>query len=57
MAEEETAEGVPLMAPVEVSRDSPAGSDGEIDHEVTVPPLDVGVIVVMVVPLVNVNEL
>ena len=45
------------MAPVEVSRDSPAGSDGEIDHEVTVPPLDVGVIVVMVVPLVNVNEL
>ena len=44
------------MAPVEASRDRPAGSDGETDHEVTVPPLEVGVVVVMVVPLVNVKE-
>ena len=42
------------MAPVEESRDRPAGSDGETDHEVTVPPLDVGVMVVMAVPLVRV---
>ena len=57
LEEDMTAVGVPLIAPVEESRDSPAGSDGETVHEVTVPPLDVGVIVVMVVPLVNVNEL
>ena len=44
------------MAPVEASRDRPAGSDGETDHEVTVPPLEVGVVVVMVVPLVSVKE-
>ena len=44
------------MAPVEASRDKPAGSDGETDHEVTVPPLEVGVVVVMVVPLVNEKE-
>ena len=44
------------MAPVEASRDRPAGSDGETDHEVTVPPLEVGVVVVMVVPLVNEKE-
>ena len=49
-----TAEGVPLMAPVEESSDSPAGSDGETDHDVTVPPLEVGVMVVIVVPLVRV---
>ena len=51
-----TAEGVPLIAPVEASRDKPAGSDGETDHEVTVPPLEVGVVVVMLVPLVSVKE-
>ena len=44
------------MAPVEESRESPAGSDGETDQEVTAPPLAVGVTVVMAVPLVNVNE-
>ena len=42
------------MAPVEESSDSPAGSDGETDHEVTVPPLEVGVMVVIVVPFVRV---
>ena len=44
------------MAPVEASNDKPAGSDGETDHEVIVPPLTVGVTVVIEVPFVNVNE-
>ena len=35
------------MAPVEVSKESPAGSVPEIDQEVTAPPLEVGVTVVM----------
>ena len=43
------------MAPVDESSERPAGSDGETDHEVTGPPLVVGVTVVMAVPLVNVN--
>ena len=55
MAEEETADGVPLMAPVEESSESPAGKEGETDQEVTGPPLEVGVTVVMAVPLVSVN--
>ena len=57
VAEEVTAEGVPEMAPVEESIERPAGRVGETDHEVTVPPLLVGVTVVMAVPLVSVNEL
>ena len=57
VAEEFTPVGVPLMAPVEVSSAKPAGSDGETDQETTVPPVDVGDVVVMAVPLVNVNEL
>ena len=52
-----TADGVPLIAPVDESKDKPAGRDGETDHEVTGPPLAVGVTVVMAVPLVNVSEL
>ena len=44
------------MAPVDESRASPAGSDGETDQVVMVPPLEVGVTVVMAVSLVNVNE-
>lgn len=52
-----TAVGVPLMAPVEESKDKPAGRDGETDHEVIVPPLEVGVAVVIAVPFVSVNEL
>ena len=55
VAEDVTAVGVPLMAPVEESRESPAGSDGETDQEVTFPPLEVGVTVVMAVPFVKVN--
>ena len=43
------------MAPVEESSESPVGRDGETDHEVTVPPVVVGVTVVMAVPLVKVN--
>ena len=54
--EEVTAVGVPLMAPVVESKDKPAGRVGETDHEVIVPPLTVGVTVVMPVPLVSVNE-
>ena len=47
--------GVPLIAPVEVSKDRPAGKDGEIDQETTAPPLEVGVTVVMADPLVKVK--
>ena len=45
------------MAPVEVSKVRPVGSDGEIDQEVTVPPVEDGVRVDMAEPLVNVSEL
>ena len=45
------------MAPVEESSDKPAGSEGETDQDVMVPPLTVGVTVVMAVPFVSVNEL
>ena len=41
-----TVVGVPLMAPVDESNAKPAGSDGETDHDVIVPPLEVGVAVV-----------
>ena len=51
-----TAVGVPLIAPVEESKDKPAGREGETDHEVIVPPFTVGVTAVIAVPLVNVNE-
>ena len=44
------------MVPVEESSDKPAGSEGVTDHEVTVPPLEVGVRVDMAVFLVNVSE-
>ena len=56
MAEEVTTDGVPVMAPVEESIERPAGRVGETDQEVTVPPLTVGVTVVMAVPLVSVKE-
>ena len=52
-----TAVGVPLMAPVDESKDKPAGSEGETDHDVIVPPLEVGVAVVMAVPFVREKEL
>ena len=42
------------MAPVDVSSDKPAGSDGDTEYETTAPPLDVTVAVVMAVPFVSV---
>ena len=56
VAEDVMAVGVPLMAPVVESMERPAGSEGDTDQEVTVPPLEVGVTVVIAVPLVRVNE-
>ena len=55
-AEDVTREGVPLMAPVVVSNDKPAGSDGETEYDTTLPPVEVTVSVVMAVPLVRVSE-
>ena len=55
MAAELTDVGVPEIAPVDVENARPAGSDGEIDQAVTAPPLEVGVAVVIAVPLVRVN--
>ena len=52
---EETAVGVPLIAPVELENKRPVGNDGEIDHEVTAPPRALGVAVVMAVPFSKVN--
>jgi len=51
-----TAVGVPLMAPVVVSRDKPAGSDGETEYDTTLPPVEVTVSVVMAVPFSRVSE-
>ena len=39
-----------------MSKERPAGRDGETDQEVTVPPLEVGVTDVIAVPLVSVSE-
>ena len=49
------AVGVPEISPLVVENESPAGSEGEIDQEVIVPPLTLGVAAVMAVPLVKVN--
>ena len=49
--------GVPLMAPVEVENERPAGSEGVIDHEVTAPPLEVGVTADIVTSFVSEREL
>ena len=51
------AVGVPLISPVDVSRDNPAGRDGDTDQEVTGPPLADGVTAVIAVPFVKVKEL
>ena len=56
VAEEVTAVGVPPSAPDDES-ERPAGSDGETDHVTTVPPIEIAGVVVIAVPLVNVNEL
>ena len=47
--------GVPEIVPSEVSNDRPPGSEGEMDHVTTAPPLMVGVTDVMADPLVKVN--
>ena len=57
VVEDEIPVGVPEISPVEVEKVSPAGRDGVIDHEVTVPPLADGVAVVMAIPFVSVNGL
>ena len=44
------------MAPVEVSSDKPAGSDGDTEYDTTAPPVEVTVSVVIAVPFVNVSE-
>ena len=43
-------EGVPLMAPVVELKLSPFGIVGLISHEMTLPPLIAGVVVVIAVP-------
>jgi len=44
------------MVPVLLEMVRPAGSEGETDHEVTVPPVEVGANALMDVPFVNVSE-
>ena len=53
MFEEETADGVPEIIPVEVAKESPAGNEGEIEYEATVP-VTLGVRLVIAVFLVKV---
>ena len=55
-AEGVTAVGVPLMLPVEVSSDKPAGRDGDAEYETTAPPVEVTVSVVIAVSFVKVSE-
>ena len=55
--EVETTVDVPLIAPVVVFNDKPAGSVGEIDQLVTGPPLAVGVTVLIGTPFTSVIEL
>ena len=50
----DTAVGVPVICPVDVLKDNPAGREGPIDQLVAVPPVLVGVHAVMVWPTVNV---
>jgi hypothetical protein len=56
MAEDVTAVGVPLISPVDESMTMPAGSVGETVQVTTGPPLAVGVVAVMLLSLVRVNE-
>lgn len=57
IAEAVIAVGVPETVPVEVSKDRPDGSVGEIDQDTTVPPLEVGVTEVIGESFDRVNEL
>jgi len=56
VADEVIAVGVPVMSPVDVSSDKPAGRDGETEYVTTVPPVDVTAAVDIAVPLVKVSE-
>ena len=47
-------DGVPLMAPVEVLKERPLGSEGLISQLVTSPPLTLGVLVVIAESFVRV---
>ena len=53
----ERAVGVPEIVPVDAEKERPAGSVGEIDHDVTGPPLDCGVAADIVTSFVNEREL
>jgi len=55
-AEEVIAVGVPVMSPVDVSSDKPAGRDGDTEYVTTVPPVDVTAAADIAVPLVKVSE-
>ena len=55
--DEVIAVGVPEITPVEVLRESPAGSDGDTDQVTTVPPLAVGAAGAIAASLVSVNGL
>jgi len=55
VAEEVIVVGVPEIAPVEESKDKPAGSVGVCDEGVITPPLAVGVAGVRVTSFVNEN--
>ena len=57
VADDEIAVGVPDISPVEVLNVNPAGSCGAIDQNVAAPPLAVGVVGVIAVPLVKMNGL
>jgi hypothetical protein len=57
LVEDATAVGVPEIDPFEVENDRPAGRAGEIDHDVTFPPLEDGITVVIATPFTNVIEL
>jgi hypothetical protein len=57
VADEVIAVGVPEISPVVESRERPAGRVGDTVHEVTAPPLDVGMFAVIVVPTVSANGL
>ena len=47
---------MPEIAPSDVEKARPEGNVGVIDQEVTVPPLDVGITVVISEPFESVNE-
>ena len=57
VAEDVIVVGVPEMAPVDVSNDRPDGRVGDISHETTAPPLEVGVTAVIVKSLFSEREL